>query len=235
MAETKTCSVDGCEKTVQCKGYCPMHYQRQRIHGDIGSARAARRSHKGKKCSIRSCDRPRRKDIYCGRHYAHWRRTGRATAPLHHEWAEPTEACLYCGAPAIELRSFCSDVCRLHYRNGRPKAVPCAVCEWPIDLVSARPGRKRTNCTIRVCRRCRQDWRKHGFSVNTLINRDGSRCGLCAELVDVSLHAPDPLCASVDHVVPRSLGGTNDPSNLQLAHLGCNVRKGATITEKVVA
>ncbi|WP_354596069.1 HNH endonuclease signature motif containing protein [Streptomyces sp. JL1001] len=29
-------------------------------------------------------------------------------------------------------------------------------------------------------------------------------------------------CASVDHVVPRALGGTHEPSNLQLAHLYCN-------------
>lgn len=43
---------------------------------------------------------------------------------------------------------------------------------------------------------------------------------------------PDPLCASIDHIVPLSQGGTNDLTNLQLAHLRCNLRKRATTHEK---
>ncbi|NKU01802.1 hypothetical protein GS918_28180 [Rhodococcus hoagii] len=33
---------------------------------------------------------------------------------------------------------------------------------------------------------------------------------------------PDPFRASIDHKLPRSRGGTNDPQNLQLTHLWCN-------------
>lgn len=32
--------------------------------------------------------------------------------------------------------------------------------------------------------------------------------------------------ASVDHIRPKSFGGTNDPSNIQLAHKLCNRQKG---------
>jgi HNH endonuclease len=35
----------------------------------------------------------------------------------------------------------------------------------------------------------------------------------------------DPLAASIDHIVPRSRGGTNDDGNLQIAHLRCNLLK----------
>lgn len=35
----------------------------------------------------------------------------------------------------------------------------------------------------------------------------------------------DPLAASVDHIVPVSAGGSDDPSNLQIAHLCCNLMK----------
>lgn len=35
----------------------------------------------------------------------------------------------------------------------------------------------------------------------------------------------DPLAASVDHIIPRSAGGTDDPGNLQIAHLFCNLMK----------
>jgi hypothetical protein len=35
----------------------------------------------------------------------------------------------------------------------------------------------------------------------------------------------DLLAASIDHIVPRSRGGTNDDGNLQIAHLRCNLLK----------
>jgi 5-methylcytosine-specific restriction endonuclease McrA len=31
---------------------------------------------------------------------------------------------------------------------------------------------------------------------------------------------------SADHVVPLRLGGTDHPSNLRAAHVGCNTRRG---------
>lgn len=36
-----------------------------------------------------------------------------------------------------------------------------------------------------------------------------------------------PLSASVDHIVPMAAGGTDDRSNLQIAHLFCNLHKNA--------
>ena len=36
---------------------------------------------------------------------------------------------------------------------------------------------------------------------------------------------PDPEAASVDHIVPLSLGGDDTKANIQLAHFGCNCRK----------
>jgi 5-methylcytosine-specific restriction endonuclease McrA len=32
---------------------------------------------------------------------------------------------------------------------------------------------------------------------------------------------------TVDHLVPRSAGGTDDPANLAAAHASCNYRRGA--------
>jgi hypothetical protein len=34
-----------------------------------------------------------------------------------------------------------------------------------------------------------------------------------------------PLSASIDHIMPRAAGGTDDRDNLQLAHLFCNLEK----------
>jgi hypothetical protein len=56
--------------------------------------------------------------------------------------------------------------------------------------------------------------------------RDGHRCHICREPVP-SAPYPHPLSASLDHVVPLSRGGIHDPDNVRLAHLKCNVEKGA--------
>lgn len=54
-------------------------------------------------------------------------------------------------------------------------------------------------------------------------------CWLCGEWIDRSIPAPDPMSASVDHVVPLSEGehvDPLDPAYLRPAHFGCNSSRG---------
>lgn len=51
-------------------------------------------------------------------------------------------------------------------------------------------------------------------------------CGICNELIDLRLKWPNPMSYSIDHIVPRSLGGTHGINNLQAAHLQCNAVRG---------
>lgn len=67
------------------------------------------------------------------------------------------------------------------------------------------------------------------MTVEQLAERDGSVCSICEEPVDLTLRRPDPMSPSVDHYVPRARGGTDIEANLRLAHIVCNVRKGASI------
>lgn len=36
----------------------------------------------------------------------------------------------------------------------------------------------------------------------------------------------DPDGATIDHIVPLSLGGSDEPANVATAHRRCNIRKG---------
>lgn len=57
-----------------------------------------------------------------------------------------------------------------------------------------------------------------------LIRRDGDECHWCGGAF-VEASDGHPLQRSLDHVVPRRLGGSNAISNLVLAHRDCNERR----------
>jgi hypothetical protein len=62
-----------------------------------------------------------------------------------------------------------------------------------------------------------------------LAERDGWWCWLCGQAIDPA--ARGPWQATVDHLVPRSRGGGNEPGNLRLAHRRCNNRRGSHLPE----
>lgn len=58
-------------------------------------------------------------------------------------------------------------------------------------------------------------------SVCYLLERDGPACTLCGEEFSTTKGI------SIDHVIPISRGGRDRLENFQLAHRGCNSRKGS--------
>ncbi|MFB9512387.1 HNH endonuclease [Streptomyces purpureus] len=62
--------------------------------------------------------------------------------------------------------------------------------------------------------------------LDDIARRDGWRCHLCLRSVDPGLHFQHRDAATLDHLVPVSVGGTDEPSNLALAHRGCNSSRG---------
>ncbi|WP_442972495.1 HNH endonuclease [Rhodococcus sp. BH5] len=71
------------------------------------------------------------------------------------------------------------------------------------------------------------------MSTSYLWQRDGNQCRICDQSIDMMLTYPDMMRASVDHILPYSLGGTHHESNLQLAHLRCNLIKQKRIGFKI--
>ena len=67
------------------------------------------------------------------------------------------------------------------------------------------------------------------FDPIEIFERDEWICGICEERVDNALVFPHPMSKSLDHIEPISRGGDHSRANTQLAHLGCNIRKGARV------
>ena len=63
-------------------------------------------------------------------------------------------------------------------------------------------------------------WRDKGFPL------EGERCLSCGETMP---HAKGQL--HIDHIIPLSKGGTNDPDNLCLLHKCCNLSKASIVGE----
>lgn len=58
--------------------------------------------------------------------------------------------------------------------------------------------------------------------------RDGDDCWLCGKPVDFTRPVGTLWGPSIDHVIPKAAGGSNDLPNLRLAHAyPCNHAKGA--------
>lgn len=228
----KVCSVAGCERNIQARRLCSMHYSRQRIHGEIGPVDEFRRSHRDAVCSVIGCGQKRRKREWCASHYSQWKRLGEVK-PFSRKWADPSP-CLVCQSPpGYGHRQFCSGACYFlwrTYEGAVPTSITCRQCGIDVPLTRrGENGKRKLNTSLLQCDDCRRSFKKHGCSPEQLRKRDGADCQLCRSEVDMTLRHPNPLCPSVDHVLPRARGGTNDPENLQLAHLVCNLRKGTRV------
>lgn len=228
------CTIEGCGLPTEAVGFCSKHYTRLRNHGDPMVVLRVRHSPQDV-CAVDGCTRPRTDRVWCSAHYQRWRNTGIDPAgPVQARQAGRICAVAGCDRPH-STRGWCAMHNARWLRTGDPlgvASVQCAVCGDDVPLCdSVVGGRKRRSDTVR-CDDCRRQRAMHGVSAKVIARRDGFDCSLCGRQVDLSIPAPSPLSASIDRIVPRSKGGTNDLTNLQLAHRWCNQQKNVGVAER---
>lgn len=244
-ARNSTCSTAGCANEVSARGYCLNCYKRLRRSGDLVPLKRAAG------CSVEGCEGTHKARGLCKPHYASmlYRAAGecsevgcgspaavRSLCPFHYgEWRR--DAGSVCAVAGCDDPSHAGGYCRRHSRHLKSGESPsvsvlCAICSGEISLKESTASGRRRYVSTKTCSDCR-GWRKSGspaLSVNGLIERDGSDCHLCGGAIDVSVRWPDPASATIDHIVPGSLGGGHGEDNLALAHFRCNVAKGSSLT-----
>ena len=77
----------------------------------------------------------------------------------------------------------------------------------------------------RAARVGRKNAERHRWTIQTLIRKHGGLCHLCNKPVEMH-DEHSPTYATIDHIVPLSRGGSENLSNIALAHRGCNASKG---------
>lgn len=109
-------------------------------------------------------------------------------------------------------------VCNMHFVSRGPSRTCSEACRDRLFAARRRDNRQRYRARQRNA---------YVETVNRLaiFARDQNTCQLCGELVLMSERAPHPLSPTIDHVVPLALGGSHEPTNVQLAHFICNCTK----------
>jgi len=155
-----------------------------------------------------------------------------------------TRECIICGnkfEPRTKTGKCCSKECQIiqthNVTNESEKILKkiCPLCgeefcvsryHWYSIYCSRRCKDKAWNYKKRAIL---NSVKSEAYSIQEIYNRDSWYCQLCGKRVDPELKWPDPKSASIDHIIPISKGGNDIKSNVQLAHLGCNLAKGNKI------
>lgn len=100
----------------------------------------------------------------------------------------------------------------------------CLVCE---EHFPPSPGLASRYCSpdCRAVSRRRSSW--IGYAARLAVyERDEWVCQICKEPVDRAAHHMDDWAPTLDHITPRSRGGSDEGENLRLAHRWCNSVRG---------
>lgn len=190
-------------------------------------------SQKKKSCGALPCERRRKAD----KQRTWVRKASRAKAET------ARKLCKECGKTFVgPSRKYCSTSCArmVENRHNREKAKDY----WREKMKAVLQSRQHKACAecgesffpdhgarLLCSRRCARKRGKYGCGyfawkrkLDRIIKRDRKCCQLCGKKVVMSRDSH--MSPSLDHIVPKAQGGSNDDSNLQLAHWICNVRKG---------
>ncbi len=153
-----------------------------------------------------------------------------------------TRKCEWCESEFItpwETKTYCSrehkERARQHRKRGRKTQVEktlhiriCKGCTHPFTSNIPHKVYCSEDCREwnkrQMMRAKDEEWKNtktKGFKAR-LYFRDSGICQICMKPIDTSIKYPDLMSLSLDHIIPRSQGGTHNMDNVRIAHFICN-------------
>lgn len=231
-----TCSVPECNgeagKPGTARGMCSKHYNRWRRNGDplIKTQRTII-----SECSIPECGKPHDAQGLCSAHITNLRRHGEPSPRKKGSVVGGRKLCADCkqdlpvssfytaGAHRFQARcKECAAARAKSYRESRQEVV-----REQYRLSAAKRVQPRRDAARKRRAAIRLAAVEDVVSIE-VYDRALWVCGICGCGIPRVTIWPHPESASLDHVIPISLGGAHSYANTQPAHLVCNMRKGAT-------
>lgn len=171
----------------------------------------------------------------------------RLPAPQH-----PDRSCGHCGkqfSPKRRDQVYCESRCTINasqsrryhgeaLRQGGEFSRMCVECGQAFIAKKANAKWCSNICRIRTCRRDESRRRAPGsgaslYADREIFERDNWICQICHTLVDRLASRRSPDGATIDHVVPLSLGGADTAANVVTAHWRCNREKGNRVPVEI--
>jgi 5-methylcytosine-specific restriction endonuclease McrA len=206
-----TCAHCGSSLSGQQRKYCSRTCS-NRATSDVRAAahRTSANPRKGRTCVQcgRTYDAGNTEQVVCSRACQYARTAEQRPGPTSRVYFPECKGCGRTFASQWSATRWCSYRCRVDDCGDRVNALYALACDIK------RPGEAHK-------------WR--AILIGYLIERDGNRCAMCRKRLDPSLPSGprgDRMGISIDHVVPRSQGGSDDLANLRLMHWGENQQRG---------
>lgn len=127
------CSVEGCDRTVRERGWCPTHYWRWWKFGDP-LREPVPKIHPT--CAVDGCDALTKGHGYCSRHWQKWKKYGDPLAD-HRPVAETECSIAGCRKGPVRGRGWCA----MHYQRWRTHGDPS------VRIPNGRPWREDVTYT----------------------------------------------------------------------------------------
>lgn len=220
---TRPCAVEDCDRLTgvpgSARGWCHLHYQRWKRHGDLNHKRPAPMGVGIAECSVEECEKVVKARGWCVKHWTRWQRFGDPDGRLRGEVRDGRRVCPRCGEdkPLSEwgtgyCRRCWADIAAERRLVNPPPRVPgeprsCRCCSQTFMANKCRS----TYCS----RECFQQYRhkanwKHltarrariraafveSFDRREIFERDGWVCQICLVPVDRNASFPHPASPS---------------------------------------
>lgn len=206
----RICTVEDCGKLHVSRGYCGMHYRRNRLHGDPLGGTSFRSSPPASRlCIVEGCGRVNAIRGLCGPHETRRKKHGSPTGGRGSVVLGIAPRVTSCSVDDCTQDAKANGLCWSHHKRAHYLANPETYARYATDYRARRLGAF-----------------VESFTPREIFERDAWRCGLCGKKIRQDVRHPHPHSASLDHIIPLSKDGEHSRKNTQASHLVCNLRKG---------